>query len=97
MWGEPIFCLMSQLTHTPPPPDLPKKGKKGKPNVCQKPLHKVETERFYRAQCIHYGLKLDSDKDATKDALLVYAKANAGRFVVPTAVADIKKEARRGL
>lgn len=79
--------LMFLLSYTPPPPLLTKKGK---PRVRQPPPHNDETGRFYRAQCIHYGIKPRSDKHRTKEVLLAHAKANDGKFIVPPAVLEIE-------
>ena len=44
--------------------------------------HEDETGRFYRAQCIHYGIKPRSDKHKTKEVLLAHAKANGCYFEI---------------
>ncbi|KAF1810561.1 hypothetical protein P152DRAFT_515738 [Eremomyces bilateralis CBS 781.70] len=79
--------LLYLLTYVQPPPLLTKKGK---PRVHQPPPHNDETERFYSAQCIHYGLLSKSDKAAAKKALLAFAKANDDKFIIPSAVIEVE-------
>jgi hypothetical protein len=79
--------LMFLLTYTQPPPLLTKKGK---PRVHQPEPHKDETAKFYKAQCRHYGLPSKSNKNAAKEALLAFAKANGNRFIVPPSVAEVE-------
>ncbi|KAI9683452.1 MAG: hypothetical protein M1822_005992 [Bathelium mastoideum] len=81
--------LMFLLNYTAPPPLLTKKGK---PRVRQPSPHKDETGKFYSAQCVHYGMKPKSSKEPAKKALLAYAKANDGKFVVPPEVAKVAAE-----
>jgi hypothetical protein len=88
--------LIALLTYVAPPPLLTKKGK---PRVRQPPPHQDETDEFYAAQCVHYGLPRGSQKSrikaATKDALLALAKANGGVFIVPAAVAEVEAKLAR--
>jgi hypothetical protein len=44
--------------------------KDGKPKVHQPDPHRDETEKFYCAQCIHYGLRPLKSKSAAKKELL---------------------------
>jgi hypothetical protein len=79
--------LMYLLTYITPPPLLTKAGK---PRVHQPPPHKDETGKFYSAQCVHYGLSRKSQKTTAKNALLAFAKANGGKFIVPPAIAEVE-------
>jgi len=59
--------LYNLLTYIDPGPVLTKAGK---PRVRQPPPHKDETQQFYIAQQIHYGLKPSSSREAAKTNLL---------------------------
>ncbi|KAL8804917.1 MAG: hypothetical protein Q9200_005631 [Gallowayella weberi] len=63
----PSSRLYELLTYNDPGPAYTKKGKL---KVHQPPKHKDETQHFYEAQTIHYGLKPFKTKTAAKNALL---------------------------
>ena len=68
--------------------------KKGVPRKRQPPPHKDETEAYYSAQSLHYGLKPMKSKDATKKALLK-AFSGGSTIQVPDRVLALEKELRK--
>jgi hypothetical protein len=80
--------LLSLLTYAQPPPLFSKKDTR---RTHQPWSHKDETGRFYRSQCHHYGLGPQPGKTAAKNALLAFASANDGRFIVPRTVSDVEE------
>lgn len=81
------YHLHSLLTYTPSGPVLTKKGTVAK---RQPPPHKDETEHFYCAQLIHYGLKPLKTKAAAKKALLA-ALAGGSILEVPDRIRELEK------
>ena len=67
--------------------------KKGVPRKRQPPPHKDESEAYYSAQALHYGLQPLDSKDATKKALL---EAFNGRrnIPVPDRISALENELR---
>lgn len=68
--------------------------KKGAPRKRQPPPHKDESEAYYVAQSIHYGLKPSKTKDATKKALLD-AFGGGKDIKVPGKIVALEKELRK--
>jgi hypothetical protein len=83
--------LHSLLTYTTPPPVLTKAGKVAK---RQPPPHKDETEEFYVAQLMHYGLKPLKTKEAAKKALLA-AFGPGNTLEVPPRILELKEKMRK--
>ncbi|KZV67839.1 hypothetical protein PENSPDRAFT_583353 [Peniophora sp. CONT] len=71
----------------------PASTKKGAPRKRQPPPHKDESEAYYNAQAIHYGLKPSKTKDATKKALLA-TFGGRKEIKVPDKVVALEKELR---
>lgn len=66
--------------------------KKGKLRVRQpKPLVD-ETENFYLAQLLHYGLQPQKTKEAAKDALLAAFKNQKSPLTVPENVLEVERD-----
>lgn len=84
---------MNLLTYVAPAPLLTKKGK---PRVRQPAPHVDESEDFYAAQLLHYGLEKSSEgKEADKKILLEYARRNGGKFVVPAEIVEMTGKMER--
>ncbi|KAJ7749581.1 hypothetical protein DFH07DRAFT_961728 [Mycena maculata] len=79
--------LHSLLTYTAPPPVLTKKGKVAK---RQPHPHEDESEEFYLAQLLHYGLPPATTKEAAKRALLG-AFGSKKTLTVPAKVSKLEQ------
>ncbi|KAL8682040.1 MAG: hypothetical protein Q9186_001916 [Xanthomendoza sp. 1 TL-2023] len=86
-------CLGSRLygllTYKDPGPAYTKKGTL---KVHQPPKHKDETQHFYEAQIIHYGLKPLKSKAAAKNALLKAFKSPGSNLPVPQEIHKIQED-----
>lgn len=68
--------------------------KKGVPRKRQPPPHKDETEAYYAAQSLHFGVKPCNTKDATKRALLA-AFGGGKEIQMPNKVVALEKDLRK--
>lgn len=80
--------LYGLLTWTDTGPAL---RKDGKPKVHQPPKHRDETQDFYCAQCVLYGLKPLKTKPAAKKELLK-ALGTGKVIAVPQHLLDLERE-----
>ncbi|KAL8797416.1 MAG: hypothetical protein Q9182_007206 [Xanthomendoza sp. 2 TL-2023] len=81
--------LYELLTYKDPEPAYTKKGKL---KIRQPPKQQDETQHFYEAQMIHYGLKPLSTKTATKNALLNAFKGPGTALTVPQEIRKIQDD-----
>lgn len=81
--------LYKLLTYVDPGPAYTKKGTL---RVHQPVPHKDETESFYIAQLLHYGLKHLKSKQAAKKALLAAYENQGSNLTVPDNVYKIERD-----
>lgn len=81
--------LHALLTYAPSGPVLTKAGV---PRAHQPPVQKDQSESFYCAQLVHYGLKPLATKAAAKKALFKAWDDQRGTLVVPAHIAKLEAQ-----
>ena len=81
--------LYDLLTYQDPGPAYTKAGNL---KVHQPPKHRDETQAFYVAQCIHYGLEQRKSKPAAKKALLTAIEGSESDLTVPASIRNIERK-----